>query len=235
MGAGITIGSDAGKEFEECQLKARFFTLTPQDFRLLETMRSDSAGGLFLLHDHMQRLRHSAHYFRFDFPEEAIRTTLQQIVNSPEAGAVKIRLLLQRNGQFELQVHPLKSKENGDKLRLQFAAKPVDRNDIFLYHKTTRRHIYEDRLKHHPGCDDVVLRNEKGEVTETTIGNLAVQIDGRKYTPPVHCGLLAGTYRQALLDKGEIAERMLYPDDLRAAGKIWRLHSVSGMQECEIF
>ena len=43
-----------------------------------------------------------------------------------------------------------------------------------------------------PGYDDVLLFNEKGEVTESTIANMAVEIEGKLCTPPVQCGLLPG-------------------------------------------
>ena len=92
-------------------------------------------------------------------------------------------------------------------VRVKLAASPVSRDDVFLYHKTTNRAIY-DRARL-AGADDVLLWNEDGEMTESTIANLVVELDGVRVTPPVECGLLAGTLRGELLDRGEIAERVV--------------------------
>jgi para-aminobenzoate synthetase/4-amino-4-deoxychorismate lyase len=38
--------------------------------------------------------------------------------------------------------------------------------------------------------DDVLLWNERDEVTESTIANLVAEIDNSWWTPPLSCGLL---------------------------------------------
>jgi para-aminobenzoate synthetase/4-amino-4-deoxychorismate lyase len=67
-----------------------------------------------------------------------------------------------------------------------------------------------------PGAFDVVLWNTDEHVTELTRGNLVVELDGRRLTPPVDCGLLGGVLRGELLDRCEIEERVLDLDDVRA-------------------
>ena len=88
------------------------------------------------------------------------------------------------------------------------------------------RGVYETAKRSCPNCDDVILFNERGEVTESTIANVVVQIGGRKITPPVSCGLLAGTFRQYLLEHGEIEEEIVLFDTLRSADKIFLINSV---------
>ena len=58
-------------------------------------------------------------------------------------------------------------------LRLGFATEPVDSNDVFLFHKTTNRAVYECALASRPDCGDVLLWNERGEITETAYANVA--------------------------------------------------------------
>jgi para-aminobenzoate synthetase/4-amino-4-deoxychorismate lyase len=107
------------------------------------------------------------------------------------------------------------------------AMTPVDEEDWFLYHKTTHRAVYEQhRAAAPPDAFDVLLWNRRGELTEFTIGNLVVSLDGQRCTPPRASGLLAGVFRAELLDRGEIAERVLTRDDLRRAGAIWLINSV---------
>jgi len=67
-----------------------------------------------------------------------------------------------------------------------------------------------------------------GEVTESTRANLAVRRAGVWRTPPVECGLLAGTYRAELLARGEIREERLALSDLRSAEEIRLFNSLRG-------
>ncbi len=105
---------------------------------------------------------------------------------------------------------------------------PISQNDIFLYHKTTQRAVYTERRKAHSSVYDVLLWNENEELTEFTTGNLVVELEEQKWTPPQSCGLLAGTFRAELLEQGEIKERILNPADLERASRIWLINSVRG-------
>ncbi len=113
-------------------------------------------------------------------------------------------------------------------LRVVLAGDPVDSSDVSLFHKTTNRGVYERARARAGSCDDVILWNERGEVTESTIANVVVEMDGVQYTPPVECGLLAGTYRAELLGRGEIRERVITREELRSATAIWLVNSVQG-------
>ena len=111
-----------------------------------------------------------------------------------------------------------------DPLRVGLAERPIDPADVFLYHKTTNRARFEQARV--PGLDDVILWNPSGEATESTTANLVVEVDGRLVTPPVDCGLLAGTLRAELLAKGEIVEGAVAMDWLRKAPQVWLINSV---------
>jgi para-aminobenzoate synthetase/4-amino-4-deoxychorismate lyase len=97
-----------------------------------------------------------------------------------------------------------------------------------LFHKTTNRQVYELARGAQPTCDDVILWNERGEVTETTVANLVVELGDTRWTPPVECGLLAGTYRAELLARGAIEERVMTVAELRSATRCWLINSVHG-------
>jgi para-aminobenzoate synthetase/4-amino-4-deoxychorismate lyase len=101
---------------------------------------------------------------------------------------------------------------------------PVSRDDVFLFHKTTNRAVY-DRARR-PDADDVLLWNRERELTESTIANVVCELDGARVTPPIECGLLGGTFRAELLDRGEISERVVTVDDLRRVTRLWLINSV---------
>jgi para-aminobenzoate synthetase / 4-amino-4-deoxychorismate lyase len=71
-----------------------------------------------------------------------------------------------------------------------------------------------------------VLVNDRGEVTESTIANLAVRLEGVWVTPPIDAGLLPGTYRTVLLREGRLIERPVTAEELRGAGELALVSSV---------
>lgn len=55
--------------------------------------------------------------------------------------------------------------------------------------------------------------------------------NGRRVTPPVCCGLLNGTYRAELLERGEISEETVSLSELKKAEKIFLINSVRKWRE----
>jgi para-aminobenzoate synthetase/4-amino-4-deoxychorismate lyase len=111
-------------------------------------------------------------------------------------------------------------------MKVCLAKEAVDSNDIFLFHKTTRRDVYESARKHFPDYADVLLYNERGELTEFTIGNLVVEMDDKLYTPPICCGLLPGSFRAHLLETGQVEERVVRVEELKDCTKVFLVNSV---------
>jgi len=167
------------------------------EFQLFESILLED-GEYFLLARHLERLRGSAEYFGFVFPEEEIKSELERIT-----GTFKVRLVLWKDGQIETRISRI---ENADLVKhIGLASSPVDSSDRFLYHKTTLRDYYSE---------DVIFWNERGEITESRIANIVVPIDGELYTPSISSGLLPGTFREQLLEEGKIKERVITIDEL---------------------
>ena len=221
VGSGITWDSDAAAEYRECLDKAAFTRRAPAGFRLLETLLHEPGSGFFLLDGHLRRLTGSAAYFGFRFDRRGVIRALHDVVG---AGTQRIRLLLDRSGQITAESAPLERLPSI--VRVEIAPEPVDSRDPLLFHKTTRRAVYDERRASRPDCDDVLMLNERGELTESTIANLVVRIDGALWTPPLESGLLPGVFRAHLLGCGEIRERVLRPTDLAHGTEIYLINSV---------
>ncbi|MCX7766117.1 MAG: aminodeoxychorismate synthase component I [Candidatus Sumerlaeia bacterium] len=216
VGGGITVASSFTDEYSECFVKAAFLTKPKQEFQLLETIRLE-AGEYFLLERHLNRLKSSAEYWGFVYQEEYIRNLLEHTRQKYPYGCWKLRLLLARNGDVEIQINRMPINVAGKIWRVTFSSAPVDINEPLLYHKTSARDLYNRIRQSHPNFDDVILWNENEEVTESTIANIVVNIKGELYTPPREAGLLAGTYRAELLARGVIKERPITKQELRQA------------------
>jgi para-aminobenzoate synthetase/4-amino-4-deoxychorismate lyase len=225
VGGGITWDSTPAAEYAEAQAKAALLTTRWPSFELLETMRLD-AGRYGLLERHLARLAASARYFGYACDLGRIRAALDAHARE-RGGAWRVRLLLADDGAPRVESAPLTPLPPGPQ-HVAIASAPVSSDDRFLFHKTTRREVYEQRKADAPNHFDVLLWNERGELTEFTIGNLVLELDGRRYTPPLDCGLLAGTLRAELLERGEVAERVLLREDLGRATDVWLVNSVRG-------
>ena len=80
----------------------------------------------------------------------------------------------------------------------------------------------------------MILINEQDEITETAIANLVLELDGRRVTPALECGLLPGIFRQHLLESGQVVEARVPVDRLKDCMKIFRIKSVRKWEECEL-
>jgi para-aminobenzoate synthetase/4-amino-4-deoxychorismate lyase len=109
----------------------------------------------------------------------------------------------------------------------------LDSSDAFLFHKTTRRELYDQEWKHYSetdGADEVVYLNERGELAEGSRTNIFIdQGDGILLTPPLPAGLLPGVLRAELIATGRAVERILLLDDLTSAKKAYLGNSVRGL------
>jgi len=225
IGSGVTIGSQAGDEYRECLAKARFARARLPDFQLVETMLYEEDKGCFLLDRHLARLFRSAAYFGFAIRLGTITTVLTHRTGGL-AGKHKVRLLLNRRGAFTIETEPLPAVDDVDPVAVRLASEAVDSADPFLYHKTTHRPLYRRELALHPDCTDVIFVNERGEVTEAANANVVARIGGELVTPPLHCGLLPGTFREEILALGQVRERVITREELEGAEELFLVNSV---------
>jgi para-aminobenzoate synthetase/4-amino-4-deoxychorismate lyase len=228
-GGGISWDSDPRAEWDEVLLKAAALSdfppasLGPGD-GLIETMGYD-AGQVRNLGRHLNRLNASARYFGLVVPPTIADGVAAAVAHLD--GAHRIRLVLGVDGTIDIESEAL-GPAPARPVNLCVDLEPVLSGDAGLYHKTTDRRRYDQRAGRHPEADDVVLVNERGEVTETTRANLAVRLDDRWCTPPLDCGLLPGVERSRLLADGHLVERVMTLDDLHRAQDVATMSSLRG-------
>ena len=206
-GSAITWSSTAEDEWNETLTKAKFLET---DFSLIET-------GITDFEMHIERLRASAKALGFTWNSD-----IEKLQFDPN---VVNRIELFKDGHFEVTTRPIPAPKQNPKVKI---AHKVNYANPFLYHKTSIR------LPFPKDVFDEICVNEKGEITEGTFTNIGIQLNGTIYTPPLHCGLLNGITRQKLLRDGKIKEKILYPNDLKNAEKIYCFNSVRGMVEVEL-
>lgn len=236
VGGGIVWDSTSQDEYAEALLKARVLMEPSPSFSLIETMLWTPEEGFFLFEKHLSRLLDSANYFDIPVTRNKLQSYLGMIslrlaeVHVPQ----RVRILADPAGRLDFETRPLDAIDSSDVLPVCLATQPVDSNDVFLYHKTTQRSVYERAREECDDYADVLLYNERGELTEFTIGNLVVELEGQQVTPPILCGVLPGTYRAHLLETGQIVERTVRVDQLPDCTQIFRVNSVRKWQEVDL-
>jgi para-aminobenzoate synthetase/4-amino-4-deoxychorismate lyase len=226
VGGGIVWDSVDKAEYEECLIKARILMDREPEFELIETILWTPGRGYLLKEKHLARILRSAEYFGFQASSEDMESDLSALADGLRDVQHKIRLLLSRDGSIRLEKNVLEDDSPRSSFRVGFASSPVSSRDRFLYHKTTYRRVYQEAKAARTDCDDVILYNERDEITESTIANIVVEIDGKRFTPPVECGLLAGVFREYLLEQGGVEQRIITRRDLHEASRIFLVNSV---------
>jgi para-aminobenzoate synthetase/4-amino-4-deoxychorismate lyase len=229
VGSGIVWDSDAGAEYRECLLKGDVLLRRTPNFELLETLAWSPDVGFAYVGEHLERLARSAAHFAVPLQTRRARSALDRAVASSSA-PLRVRLLVDLGGEPRVECAPLEVLP--PVVRACFARQPIDREDRFYYHKTTHRAEYERRRCDR--CEDVILWNEDGDVTESIAANVVVEREETLVTPPVSAGLLAGTARAALLRECRIVQSRVTRDDLCAARRAWLVNSVRGWRALQL-
>ena len=236
VGGGIVWDSVSNNEYQECQVKAQVLTKKYPDFSLLETILWTAHEGYFLLNYHLQRLEKSALYFGFTLDLEAVDKQLQILANSLSDKSHKVRLIVTKEGQIHCEAIPLylRALSSSQPVKLCLADTPIDIDNPFIYHKTTNREIYNNILNSYSDYDDVILWNERQEITETCIANIVVKLNSELLTPPVDSGLLAGTFRAHLLGENKIKEAVIRKEYLSQCENIYVINSVRKWRDASL-
>ena len=194
------------------------------DFSLLEPMRLED-GRVVRQEGHLARMAAAARANGFDWSHPRVADALAAAASRQPGGRWRIRLLLNVTGEptGECTAFP---QTPGQPWRVSLAADAVDASDPFLRIKTTRRQVYDAARQGHPAADDVVLWTRSGEITESTIANVVVELDGTLYTPPASSALLPGIFREELVRSGRVRERTILKQEAVSASRFWLVNSL---------
>lgn len=210
VGGAVVWDSRAEDEWLETLTKFKFLDT---DFSLVET-------GIDSWDLHIKRMKNSAAELGFVWNDEL------ENIDFSKSDCVT-RIVLFKNGNFEIKRLPLSNYQTELLPPVKICGK-VNSKNKFLYHKTTVRGTKSSNVF------EEIRVNERGEITEGTFTNVAVEVNGKLYTPPSQCGLLNGIFRQQMIKDGLMEEKILFPADLKKADKIFCFNSVRKMFEVKL-
>ncbi len=215
------------KNLKNTSLVQDIFTFS--DFDLFETILWEK-NNYFLLGLHKNRLERSARNFSFPFPKEGVDRFLKDASYSFETDtAYRLKLILKKSGKINLFSWPLDPPTKLP-VKVAFSRKKVDKDNFLLYHKTTKRDLYNEELMKYrtKGLFEVLFTNQDDEITEGAITNVMIKKGESYFTPPVSSGILPGTYRSYLLslDDFPLTEKVLYKDDILNCDQLYLMNSI---------
>jgi len=241
VGGGIVYDSLDKTEYKEALLKAKFLIEKFPSFSLIESILWQKNKGYFLLDLHLKRLKNSCQYFCVPLNLEKLKRNLKNLEESLKRESAvygkekfKIRVLVNLEGEFEIE--SLLLEEIKLPVKVKISSFKINPQNVFLYHKTTKREIYEEELMkvRKEGFFEVIFFNIYDELTEGAITNVFLLKGDVLYTPSLKCGLLPGILREYLLKKKRVKEKILLLKDLKKANKVFVGNSVRGLMEAEI-
>ena len=222
VGSGVVWDSTGEGEYEECLLKANILQ-SRHKLALFETLRWDEDGGYHLIDRHKARLQRSAKALGIPFDDNVFDELMKVPISQ---GKARVRVELSNRGELSQTIAEL--PEHRPMMKLAFCPWPVESSWPLLQHKIENRALYEQAIKDTVDCDQPVLWNEAGNVTESAYFNIVIREGEKLFTPPLSAGLLPGIFREELLAQGEIEEQDISRDRFGSADEIWLINSLRG-------
>lgn len=230
IGGGIVYDSKAQSEYDECLLKARYYTSARRPLELIETLRFSPAEGFIRLDYHMSRMASSSSTFGIPFDRTSAVAALEAAACAATSD-LRLRLSLTERGVLTCRADKFDPKPPS-LWRFAISERRMNSGDAMLRHKTSWRDIYDEehrRAVTEEVVDEIVFQNEKGELTEGSRTTLFVCLGGHMVTPPLSAGVLDGCLRRSLLEKGHCTEMVIKPEDLARASAVYLGNSLRGL------
>jgi branched-chain amino acid aminotransferase len=198
-------------------------------------------GVLFAWERHWARMQHDAKRLRVPFPEnpEWLEQRLHRLIDANQAWNATLRVVVIRNRggmwegpaatrEFDTVAFTADVNPWGETVRLGMIPNARHAANEFAgvkYLSWSQNLTWYERA-HEQGLDEVILLNERGEVSECTSANVFVVEGSKVWTPPLSSGCLPGVTRALLLeqvdlDGVEVREKTLIPNDLEKADEVF--------------
>lgn len=181
----------------------------PRGSGIFETIKTVN-GSPIALGRHMRRALESALELGIPMPpEEFIREQILQILeeNPHEVGRLRICF---GNELFHISHNAY--SEQTEPARLNFYSQTVIGAIHKLFPYDYRFALIE--AANDEGYHDSVLFNEKNEITETAVANLAFYIRGEWVTPPITSGILPGVVRAIAIEECGVRVRPIHVSEI---------------------
>jgi branched-chain amino acid aminotransferase len=181
----------------------------PKGSGIFETIKTIN-GEPIALGRHMRRALESALELGISLPsEELIRSEILRVLNENPHAVGRLRLSF---GQNLFHLSHDSYTELSESARLNFYSQTVLGAVHKLFPYDYRFALIE--AANDEGYHDSILFNEKNEITETAVANLAFLISGEWVTPPISSGILPGVVRAISIEHCGVKVRPIHISEI---------------------
>lgn len=181
----------------------------PNGSGIFETIKTVGNAPIALAR-HMRRAVESAQVLGISMPDEESlrREIIKSLAEHPqEVGRLRICF-----GSKEIDISHAPYIERSSSARLTLHPTTV----LGSIHKS---YPYTERFAllnaaNNEGFDDCILFNNQNQITESSVGNLLLRIDGSWVTPPISAGLLPGVMRALAVEECGVKVRSIHISEI---------------------
>lgn len=210
---------------------------------IFETMRSYNNNILYFK-KHIERAKQASRFLniRFVYPVARIEGIIKKLVERNCLYDACIRLTLWKEGsQSHLLVvakpyHPYPLQKYRSGFSACIAQYRQNEDSVIAGIKSSNRLLYELAYAQakHKNCDEALILNSRGYLTEASRSNIFMEKDNHIFTPSLECGCLAGVTRQVIFDMADKYNIKVYdgkftPRDLLGSGGAFLTNSLMGV------
>lgn len=194
-------------------------------------------GRPLLLDRHLQRMERAVHFLGIGslsdrgITEEKVKKFLaDQQDEDVRHGAVKI-ILSRENIVLQMRENPYTPEAYVHAFVTDISKVRRNETSQMVYHKTLNYGdcILEKRAATASGVQERFFLNTKGQLCEGTVSNLFFVRKNKIYTPQLSCGLLPGILREYVLENFDVAEAVIYPEELMYYDECFVTNSLMGV------
>lgn len=201
-------------------------------------------GVLFAWERHWARMKSDAERLRVPFPsnDEWLHLRLLRLVEANKASNATLRVAIVRNQggmwqgpaarrPFDAIAFTANINEWGESVKLGLVrnARYAANEFAGVKNLSWAQNLTWYERAHEQGFDEVLLLNERGEVSELTSANIFAVQGSNVWTPPLSSGCLPGVTRAVLLELGRVKEKTLFPEDLESCDEVFVTSTTRGL------
>lgn len=198
-------------------------------------------GVMFAWERHSARMQRDAKLMRVPFPNDAswLEERLYRLIEANHAQEATLRVVVVRNHggmwegpaatrDFDVIAFTADVADWGGAVKLGVVPNARYAANEFAgvkYLSWAQNLTWYERA-HEQGLDEVILLNERGELSECTSANIFLAFGEEVRTPPLDSGCLPGVTRMLLVEEIQvpgvrIIEKTLFPADLEGADEVF--------------
>ena len=194
-------------------------------------------GRPLLLEQHLNRMQGSADFLKLGSCAERglTKEKIAEYLSTQEMsvkmhGVLKI-VMSAENTFFQMRENPYMDEIYSRGFMTDLSKVRRNETSPLVYHKTLNYGdcILEKRAAAAAGINEKIFINTKGQISEGTVCNVFFVRKNMIYTPQLSCGLLPGILREYIMERFQVTETIIYPDELMYYEECFVTNSLMGV------